>query len=184
MSCGNITTGYFRDTTTTIGDNITTGSPGRVILFSPESPIDIVYSPTFTVVPGSPAFIEAYNMPTDSPIYVNRLVRGSFRPPHATPCPPCNMGAFPGPDGIITARSRMTLGDGQNWWRLIKFGGADEKKSVLQLMIVIPGLYELELSSPNMIGNLQVEYITWNLSLTTPMPSVYYAGIAGIYGDI
>lgn len=124
--------------------------------------------------------LEAYNMPDDSPIYINRLVRASFAPPTATPCPPCNMGMFPGPEGIIMSRERMTLGDGQKWWRLYKNSAGDD--SVLQSIIAVPGVYELELSDPDMLGDLQVEYITWNLSLTPGMPSVYYAGKAKIFG--
>lgn len=180
MSCGNISTGYFRDATRITNDSMPMSSPGRTVLFSPNSTFDTIYSPTFNVEPGLAVLIETYNMPDASPIYVNRLVRASFAPPNATPCPPCNMGAFPGPDGIIMFRERMTLGDGANWWRLFK--SSTDNTSVLQLLIMVPGTYELELSSSDMLGDLQVEYITWNLSLTPHMPSVYYAGKANIYG--
>lgn len=180
MSCGNISTGFFRGSTRVANDSTPMFTPGRTVLFSSNSPMDMIYSPTFTVEPGLAVLIETYNMPDAFPIYVNRLVRASFAPPTATPCPPCNMEALPGPEGTIMNRERMTLGDGDKWWRLYKNSAGDD--SVLQLMIMVPGLYELELSDRDMLGDLQVEYITWNLSLTPYMPSVYYAGKANIYG--
>lgn len=186
MSCGKISTGYMLGAVNSGNDNSSLSTPGRVVLFSPESSQEDVSSPSFGVEPGQAIFVEAYNMPEGYSIYVNRLVRASYAPPHASPCPPCNMGKFPGPGGIIMYRERMTLGDGSNWWRLYKSSvpndtGFDDR-SVLQLLITIPGLYELELSSVDMLGDLQVEYITWNLGLTPNLPSVYYAGVANIYG--
>lgn len=180
MSCGNISTGFFQGANRVANDNTPLSTAGRKVLFSPNSPFDMIYSPTFTVEPGLAILIEAYNMPDASPIYVNRLVRASFRPPTATPCPPCNMGAFPGPDGIIMNRERMTLGNGQAHWALNKDSTNDNSK--LQLLIMVPGLYELELSDIDMLGDLQVEYITWNLGLTPYMPSVYYAGTSNVHG--
>lgn len=183
MSCVNVSTGYYRGGPSRVSnENAQLFTPGRVVLFSQESNLDSVYSPSFNVEAGQAAFVEAYNMPDANPIYVNRLVRASYAPPQASPCPPCNMDKFPGPDGIIVNRERMTLGDGEKWWQLFKDEAS--QTSVLQMLIVIPGTYELELSSVDMIGDLQVEYLTWNLSLTPHLPSVYYAGKSNIYGVI
>jgi len=176
MGCSNVSTGFFRP-----GSQAGTASqlqavPGRVSLFTPESPAEEIFSPTFTVDVGNMALIEAYNMPSDFPIYVNRVVRANFIPPTVSSCPPSNMAAFPGRDGIIISRERMTLGGSQLQWQLNK-NSTDSSLSILQLMIAIPGVYELELSSEDMLGELLVEFILWDSRLTRGLPDAYFAGI-------
>ena len=66
----------------------------------------------------------------------------------------------------------MTLGNDRRQWQLFK----TSTFSILQMMIMIPGTYELELSDVSMLGDLEVEYMRWNLPVTPNMPFSYFAG--------
>lgn len=151
--------------------------PDITVLFSPDSPPDSVTSvKSIPVMAGQAVLIEAYNMPDDMPIYVNRIIKASYPPYTGVTCPPCAMPYVQGPDGYTVFKERMTLGS-ENCWTLIKSNSESECASRLQLIITVPGLYELELSSVEMLGSLQVQYIRWELGLTPNMPSLYYAGV-------
>lgn len=175
MSC-DISTGYYvNNTQSCVTDNRVIVSPGKSILFSPETPQGTVFSPTFSVYPGSAILIDAYNMPLDQPIYVNRVVKSTTAPITGDPCDPCAMNGAYGTSGVITFRERMTLGGKPNAWRLIKT--AEPATQTLQLLVAVPGTYELELSDTNMLGDLEVEYAEWLINATPCLPFNYFAGI-------
>lgn len=176
MNCGRISTGAYVGTglcDTQAG--MVLKSPGKTILFSPESSYDVKYSPSFTVKAGSAVLVDAYNMPEDSYIYVNRLVKTTTALPVGNNCDPCAMHGAYGTDGVVLFRERMRLGcKDELGWRLQKHTGKD---TISQMLIVVPGTYELELNDVSMLGDLEVELVEWNLTLTPQLPQNYFAGV-------
>lgn len=174
MSFGcDISTGYTVTPSSSMlqPDNRLYQSPGRNILFSPESPQGSVYSSSFTITPGTCVLIDAYNLPENQPIYVNRIVKSTGSVGVPDMCDPCAIQcAAYGLPGTVVFRERMRLGCSKEPWQLIKT--ADNVTT--QLLIAVPGMYELELSSVGMLGTLEVEYISWDMRLTVGLPSAYY----------
>lgn len=175
MKCGsNISTGFVtgpRNSCVSNG-NILAAAPGRTILFSPETPLDTKFSDTFTVDPGRCVLIDTYNMPFDKAIYVNRVVKSTTRPISGDSCDPCAMAAAYGTKDVIVFRERMMLGSDYNEpWRLVKTEGG---VCILQMLIVIPGTYELELMDDNMLGDLEVEYMSFSMEQMPVLPSKYF----------
>ena len=153
-------------------------SPGKVVLFSPETPQGTIFSRSIAVPAGTAVLIDAYNMPVNHHIWVNRIVKSTTAPFTGDPCDPCAMNAAYGTEGVVVFRERMTLAGGLNSWALIKHD--DDRcdvNTVLQLLIVIPGMYELELEDTTMLGDMEVEYMTWPMTLIPYMPKEYFAGI-------
>lgn len=175
MAC-NISTGFVRP----VGrgcvpaNDLVIASPGKIILFSPETPQGTVYSPTFTVSSGLAVLLDAYNLPVDKHIYVNRIVKSTTAPAVGDTCDPCAMGTAFDPAGVIVFRERMTLGN-PDAWQLVKTAAG----GVLQLLIVVPGTYELELEDTTMLGDMEVEYMAWSVETMPDLPSSYFAGIVG-----
>ena len=169
--CANIQTGYAVPSPSNCNSDLVVASPGNHILFCPESPMDQKYSPSFTVTPGQVILIDAYNMPDSMPIYVNRIVLSSSPECGACYRDPCKTMRVES-SGQIIFRERMTLGNDRRQWQLFK----TSTFSILQMMIMIPGTYELELSDVSMLGDLEVEYMRWNLPVTPNMPFSYFAG--------
>lgn len=177
MNCGNISTGVYAAAATGCGadKSFVVKSPGKVILFSPESPYDDKYSPSFTVKAGVSVLIDAYNMPDDSRIFVNRLVKTTTPPTIGSNCDPCAMHGAYGTNGLVLFRERMRLGCTSEYgWCLQKY---TDESTITQLLINIPGTYELELETVDMLGDLEVELMEWSNSATIALPSQYYAGL-------
>lgn len=179
MSCGgNISTGYISSFGPCCGgasENLV-ASPGKNILFSPDTPQGTVFSPAFLVPAGTMVLLEAYNMPEQQPIYVNRIVKSTTAPKTVDPCSLCASVDLYRSKGVIVFRERMMLGNGSGVWQLFKDG---KMGSAVQLLVAIPGLYELELSDTHMLGDLEVEYSQWAASATPYLPRDYFAGISG-----
>lgn len=175
--CGDIQTGYstLNNPCGPVTGGVMMPTPGKNILFGPDTPQGTIFSPSFTVVPGQVVLIDTYNMPQDYYIYVNRIVKSNFGPMTGENCDPCAFDRAFGSDGKITFRERMTLGGSNEHWSLIK--RADVSQSRLQLMIAIPGIYELELENTNMLGNMEVEYFAWEATILPYLPKDYFAGI-------
>lgn len=173
-----ISTGQvLRATPCVQGDTILGTPPGKTILFSPETIPGTVFSPTFVISPGDAVLLDAYNLPVDQPIYVNRVVVSSTRAMQGEACDPCAVPFVYGRTGKIVYRERMTLG-GAKRWALCKHSKPDcQTQDVMQLLITIPGTYELELSDTSMLGDMEVEYQAWKMGLTVGMPKEYFAGI-------
>lgn len=181
MSCIKPSTGYYAGVSTcSSGASVILPTPGKSILFSPETPQGEIFSPSFTVVPGSSVLIDAYNMPTNAPIYVNRVLKSNYGPRTGDNCDPCAIGNVYNTPGIVTFRERMTLGTSADCWQLIKYSGSDEPQSKLQMLILVPGIYQLELSETEMLGDMQVEYMQWDNGLTPGLPAVYHAGVCTV----
>ena len=176
MSCAKISTGAYVNTSTCDAQaGLVYKSPGKVILFSPESPYDVKYSPSFTVKAGSAVLIDAYNMPEDGYIYVNRLVKTTTPLPVGNNCDPCAMHAAYGTGGVVLFRERMRLGcTDELGWRLQKY---TDKATIAQMLVAVPGTYELELDDVSMIGDLEVELMEWSMELTPYLPREYFAGV-------
>ena len=144
-------------------------TPGKTILFSPESAYDNYYSPSFTLTPGSVALIDGYNMPEEDQYYitVDRLVKSTKAlPVGGNNCNPCDMKRAFGSGDITLFRETMSLGG--NEWRLTK--------KHPQLLITIPGIYDLRLSSLDMIGDMEVELMMWEQP-RVHYPESYFAGL-------
>ena len=173
MNC-NIETGYdlqqgaVTDTSTCIEE-----SPGRGILFSPKTPVGTIYSAPIWLDNGRAMLVEAYNMPADKHIFVNRVVLSASCPTDRSVgcnCDPLMMQQAYGSPGVITFRARMKLGNSFDW-KLTA-----EKP---QLFIAVPGCYyEFELEDPDMLGDLEVEYKFIDATKLPNLPACYYAGVS------
>lgn len=173
MNC-NIETGYdlqqgaVTDTSTCIEE-----SPGRGILFSPKTPVGTIYSAPIWLDYGRAMLVEAYNMPADKHIFVNRVVLSASCPTDRSVgcnCDPLMMQQAYGSPGVITFRARMKLGNSFDW-KLTA-----EKP---QLFIAVPGCYyEFELEDPDMLGDLEVEYKFIDATKLPNLPACYYAGVS------
>lgn len=151
-------------------------TPGYTPLFTPETPMGTRFSKRFLVPPGQSVLVEAYNLQDDMPIWVNRLIIMSQNHNTGTMCPPCGISPL-SPDEAQAFRSRLTMGMGEQTWSLINYSGANRPYSRLQILIQLPGWYDLELSNTNMLGTLQVYYSMWDNSLTPNLPVYYYTGV-------
>lgn len=173
MNCSNISTGSYTTPRPVCPPEQNTPlmkSPGKIIFFSPESPVDIKYSPSVTVEPGQALLITSYNWGNvnDARIYVNTIVK-STTPPRCggNNCNPCDMAYAYGTDGVIVFRQRMLLG--RYYWFL--------SKQDAQLLIALPGMYELEVSDMEMLGkDLEVEGIF--MPAPHNLPEEYFAGFS------
>lgn len=178
MSCGcSIVTGYAVSPMSNCPpmEGRLLQSPGKNILFSPDTPQGTIFSPSITVTPGKCVLIDAYNMPKDQPIYVNRIVKSTSGPVQVDMCDPCAIKcAALGAPGTIMFRERMRMGCTGAPWQLLN---SDQTVPVIQLLVAVPGTYELELSDTNMLGDMEVEYVGWDLSLTPYLPKDYFAGV-------
>ena len=173
MNC-NIETGYdlqqgaVTDTSTCIEE-----SPGRGILFSPKTPVGTIYSAPIWLDYGRAMLVEAYNMPADKHIFVNRVVLSANCPTDRSAgcnCDPLMMQQAYASPGVITFRARMKLGNSFDW-KLTA-----EKP---QLLIAVPGCYyEFELEDPDMLGDLEVEYKFIDATKLPNLPACYYAGVS------
>ena len=173
MNC-DIETGYdlqqgaVTDTSVCMED-----SPGRGILFSPKTPVGTIYSAPVWLDNGRSMLVEAYNMPVDKHIFVNRVVLSANCPTDKSVgcnCDPLMMQQAYGSPGVITFRARMKLGNSFDW-KLTA-----EKP---QLLIAVPGCYyEFELEDPDMLGDLEVEYKFIDATKLPNLPACYYAGVS------
>lgn len=179
VSC-NIITGYTvgGKTSTKDGDCVHV-SPGKTVLISPETPQGTQYTRTITVAPGEAVLIEAFNLVEDYHLYVNRVIRSSECAKMGCACDPQDLANTYGAEGSISFRTRMTLGNSPELWSLIKYSDAT-KDSRLQLMITVPGMYELELEEPDTQlaqGLTWVDYQRFRLEQVGTLPFAYQAGV-------
>lgn len=174
MKCGSkISTGYpINPMRCGPDDTALMAAPGKVVLFSPETRHGTIYSRSFTVNPGEAVIIDAYNMPEHRNIFVNRLVKSTTGPMTGDTCDPCAMDGAYGTEGRILFRGKMALG-GQPW-RL--YYDLSNSAMYTQMIIMIPGTYELELEETDMLGDMEVEYMTVPLASIMHMPLIYYPG--------
>lgn len=176
MGC-NITTGVTLGASVTPSGSCLVASPGKKILFSPETPAGTDRSETFTVTPGSAILIDAYNMKSDDQkIFLDRVIVTSEC---ITACNACSddIKKAAGSAPVIVFRERMTLGNNPAYWTLCKFSDP-AKYSRCQMLIAIPGTYQLELQNPDtQLGDLEVEYQVLKLSDLGHIPANYFGGI-------
>lgn len=181
MAC-NIETGYEYTPVVQVADCKAT-TPGRTILFSPDTIPGTETSPAFTIPAGKVGFIETYGLELapDYHIYLERLVIQPMCPTQVNAC---------GNDVVNMPKGRsytsfwgpMTLGNDPEMWSLIKYSGTTESSKTyhdrLQLLVAIPGTYRLRLESTvQQLGSLEVEFSTLNVDDLKGIPSVYYAGV-------
>lgn len=171
-----VSTGYVQNAPRAGKVDCVNVAPGKQNLFSPETAPGTQFSSAFTISPGMVGLIEAYNMVNDLSIYVNRVIRSSLCPPIGSSCDPCAMGAVFGNDGAISYTERMTLGDPAKW-SLFK-ASADEGVHRTQLLIAVPGIYQLELEdSAAQLGSMDVELQLLSVDELCHLPSEYFAGV-------
>lgn len=178
MSC-NVSTGYaLNPVPPAPRSGCVTTAPGKLVLFAPDTLTGTVYSPNFTVLPGSAIIIDAYNMVEGFHIYLNRLSITAPCPTTGSSCDPVAMAnAFGGPS-IIAGQSRMTLGNNPEGWSLYKSADETTTLSRLQMLITIPGTYNLELEdTASQLGMMEVDAQTFSLNGMGCIPAVYHAGV-------
>lgn len=157
---------------------------GMRVLFNEYSPRESKLSIPFLVRDKDIALIETYNMPSDYYIYVNRVVWSSPIPITGPMCGTDNACKQMNQEGEVLFRERMTLGyAGLENWSLLKPSTNCAKNPRLQLMIGVPGVYELELQDESMLGDLLVTYTILSKELTSPLPFDYYAGMGYPYPE-
>lgn len=175
MDC-NIVTGMTLGASVTPSGSCLVASPGKKILFSPQTPAGTDRSETFTVTPGFAILIDAYNMVEDYKIFLDRVIVTSECITAGNACAD-DMRKAAGSDPVIVFRERMTLGNNPAYWTLCKFSDPS-KFSRCQLLIAVPGTYQLELQDPAVqLGNLEVEYQQFKLADLGHIPANYFGGI-------
>jgi len=139
----------------------------NIPIFTPETPLDCDLSYVIEVQPGRTISIDAWNIPENRAIYINRVVVGSFQPLTCSNTNRYAMMFFRGKSGQVIFTKRMDLGS-QDYWKIT----SDRS----QIIWAVPGMYQLELESTDMLGQvMQVEYSMWETMLS--MPSRYWGGI-------
>lgn len=175
MAC-NVVTGYTVTGNPVPESSCVTVSPGKTILFSPETPQDTKFSAPFLVSAGDAVIIDAYNLVENEKIFVNRLVMSSYCRPRGNNCNADDMAGAYGRDGTISFEERMTMGNAPERWSLLN----DSDNPRLQLLIAVPGLYRLEIEHPDIVladGLLEVEYLRFKTA-DMSIPDCYHAGIS------
>lgn len=148
------------------------------VLFHELSPRESKLSNVFPVREKEIAVIETYNMPSGYHIYTNRVIWSSPIPITGPMCGTDNACKQMRQEGEVLFRERMTLGyAGLENWSLYRPSTGCTKNPRLQLIIAVPGVYELELEDESMLGDLLVTYTIFNKELTSPLPFDYYAGM-------
>lgn len=139
----------------------------NIPIFTPETPLDCDLSYVIELQSGRTISIDAWNLPENRTIYINRVVVGSFQPLTCDNTNRYAMMSFRGKAGQVIFTKRMDLGN-KDYWKL-----TSEKS---QIIWSVPGMYQLELESTDMLGQvMQVEYSLWpNMP---GMPKEYWGGI-------
>lgn len=151
---------------------------GRRELITPESPLDLNFTNTFTVTAGNAVLLDAYNMVAGFHLYLQRIVRQAWCPTPGHACNPWEHQAAQHPvAGPISYYDYVTLGGDQDKWSLYK-AADDSGVSRLQLIIVVPGMYRLELEEPSsQLGNdMEVGYIVFPIGPLV-LPPAYLGGL-------
>lgn len=144
-------------------------------IFTPLS--NKVYSSPVIVEVGQAIVIDLYNMPgLPYEIYTNRVSLGHIDTPTGESCTPCGTQKHIGNrfEADVLFRQRMNLACPQEW--IFNQGKT-------QMIIAIPGAYEFELSSEDLLyRDLQMEYrILSNIEFL--IPKEYQGGIPVVCGE-
>lgn len=182
MAC-NIDTGYEYASVVSQSTLCKASTPGRVILFSPDTLPGVSSSPEFYIPNGQVGLIEAYGLELAPDYHIN-LERLVIQPKCSEQITACGTDVANVPKGGSSTVfwGPMTLGNDPEMWSLIKYSDTNEAGKTyhdrLQLLIPIPGTYRLRLESPNeQLGSLEVEFSTIKASDLKDVPSCYYAGV-------
>lgn len=136
-------------------------------IFTPETPLDQDLSHTIELAPGRTICFDVWNMPSNRVIYINRVVVGSFQPLTCDNSNRYAMRFFRGRGAEVLYRKRMDLGNPE-YWKL-----TSERT---QLITAVPGTYQLELESTDMLGQLmRVDFTIW--PTMDSMPKEYWGGV-------
>lgn len=153
------------------GDCVTT-SPGKTLLFTPDTMIGTEYSPIFVILPGQAVILDSYNLVPGYSIFVERLVRSSYCPPVGCACQ--DLSRAGGQDGVTAFAELMKLGG--KVWRLFK--SEDGLSDILQIVMTIPGIYRLKLEDPDaQLGTMEVEAQYCKRADLGGVPDTYFAGL-------
>ena len=161
-----IRTGYMTSTHTGMaaaGDPIARSE--FAVLFSPESPVDTLFSPQFVVTPGAAVLLCAYEMEPDGLLTVNRIVVGAYSSKQVT-------------ESVFAERAGIQAGHILYERKVLSRRGMWSLSAAYpELIIVVPGVYRLECSSLAILGkDMYVEYRQWNMTTTPRIPETYIAG--------
>jgi len=177
MAC-NITTGLTLGASVTPQGTCLVSSPGKVVLFSPTTLSGTDRSVAFTIPAGMGVLIDAYNMVPGYHIYLNRLVVTSECLTAGNACNPEDYSKAGSSQPVVVFRERMTLGNNPDRWSLYKQPDESKGNSRCQLLITVPGTYELELEDVSVqLGDMEVEYKSFKLADVGHLPDVYYGGV-------
>ena len=175
MGC-NIVTGVALSPAFSPKGTCLVSSPGKRVLFSPTTPAGTDRSEPITITPGNAILIDAYNMATDLHIYVIRVVVTSECITQGNACSD-DMKSAGRTAPVVVYRERLTIGNDPDKWTLCKYSD-NTKVSRCQLLLAIPGTYQLELESPDeQLGDLEVEAQAFKLSDLGMLPKNYFGGI-------
>lgn len=141
---------------------------GAIEIFTPRTPLDQTLSYPIWVLSGEVVVIDAYEMPANRSIFVNNVSVASYQPLSGDNTNGYQMMFWQGRGPVILFHKRMDLGNPE-YWKL-----TDTRT---QLLIAIPGTYQLELESEDMLGStLQVQYRV-EKDLIPGLPKEYWGGI-------
>jgi hypothetical protein len=126
-------------------DKVARVRPLNVVVFSPHTPGEQTFSERITIPLGKAYFFRAHDVPDGKSIFINGVSLAASVPLGGGGCFPPE-GYCEGPDLRV---QRMTLGGADKWVLTAEFP---------QVLVNLPGIYRLELESPDMLGDLYVEY--------------------------
>ncbi|MDR1314790.1 MAG: hypothetical protein LBQ12_14155 [Deltaproteobacteria bacterium] len=114
----------------------------RLLLFQPETPLDTKFSKNVIIVPGMAYLFTVHNMPSNSKIFTNWVIKGRD-----------------------TEGNPATM-----FWKKMALGGTDRwifTPVRPQKIITLPGNYIFELGNDDMLGRnpgMVMEAVSWRLS--------------------
>lgn len=147
------------------GQFATPRSSARV-LFSSTPPFDSAKSEFIHVTYGTLLIVDAYQMPADKKIFLNRLVIG-------------NRGIRPMPQkpGIDRDPDSLHLSGTLMFWKRMDLNGSEQwemSATKNMLFMTIPGVYQFELEDPSMVEDIYVEY--FQHTVDDPVSKELWAG--------
>lgn len=136
------------------------------VLFSSMPPFDNAKSELIHINFGQLLIVDAYQMPADKKIFLNRLIIGNrgVRPTLQKP-------------GIDRDPAALNLSGTLMFWKRMDLNGADQwelSATKNMLFLTIPGVYQFELEDSSMVDDIYVEF--FQHTVNDPIPKELWAG--------
>ncbi|MDR1872027.1 MAG: hypothetical protein LBS60_08970 [Deltaproteobacteria bacterium] len=137
-------------------DSFSRKQEGRTVLFSPDSPLEQVYSDYVIITSGKACMLQAHNLPDNRKVFTNIITSQIM--PLASHCNAASSTFFTNVADIYI--QRMTLSGADNWILT-----ADNP----QMLITLPGVYRFEIEDTDMLGgDFRLDYYMWNIERINP----------------